>query len=90
MKKSTLIIALFLCFSGTTNAQFFKKLGKKVQKAAEKVVERKVEQKTTKETEKAFDSTFNNTKKKKRRKKLAFLASLMYNPQQTTHLTTKR
>ncbi|APG64008.1 hypothetical protein LPB136_00875 [Tenacibaculum todarodis] len=69
MKKSTLIIGLLLCFSGTANAQFFKRLGKKVKKAAEKAVERKVEQKTTKETEKAFDSTFNNSKKKKKRKK---------------------
>ena len=66
IKKTTFFIAFLLCFSGTTNAQFFKKLKKKVTKAAEKVIEKKVEQKTTKETEKVFDSTFNkNTKSRK-------------------------
>lgn len=67
MKKTTLFIALLLCFAGTANAQFFKKLGEKVGKAAEKAVERKAEQKTTKETEKAFDSTFNKKRNNKKR-----------------------
>lgn len=59
MKKTTLSIALVLCFTGSINAQFFKKLKKKAEQAAERAVERKVEQKTTKETNKVFDSTFN-------------------------------
>ena len=67
MKKTTLFIALLLCFVGTANAQFFKKLKKKAEQAAEKVVERKVEQKAEKETEKAFDSTFNKKENKKRK-----------------------
>lgn len=65
MKKTTLFIAFILCFGGTANAQFFKKLGEKVGKAAENAVERKAEQKTKKETEKAFDSTFNKKRKNK-------------------------
>jgi hypothetical protein len=59
MKKISLIIALTLCFAGSANAQFLKKLGNKMSKAAERAVERKAVQKTTKETEEAFDSTFN-------------------------------
>lgn len=67
MKKTTLFTLLILCFSGTTNAQLFKKLGDKIGKAAEKAVERKAEQKTKRETEKAFDSTFNKKSKKKKK-----------------------
>ena len=67
MKKVLFFIALTVCFSGTSNAQFFKKLAKKVEESAEKVVERKVEEKTERETEKAFDSTFNKKRKKKKR-----------------------
>ncbi|MGJ8684324.1 MAG: DUF4412 domain-containing protein [Nonlabens sp.] len=67
MKKTIFLIAFIICGCGTTQAQFFKKLGKKVSQAAEKAVERKTEQKTTKETEKAFDSTFNKKRKKKTR-----------------------
>ncbi|PHR69744.1 MAG: hypothetical protein COA67_10110 [Lutibacter sp.] len=59
MKKITLLTVFLLCFTGTSNAQLFKKIGKKIENAAEKTLERKVEQKATKETEKAFDSTFN-------------------------------
>lgn len=66
MKKTTLFVACILCFTGSSNAQFFKKLGKKVEQAAEKTVVRKAERKTSKETEKAFDSTFNNNRKNKR------------------------
>lgn len=66
MKKITFFIAFILCFAGTANAQFFKKLGKKIEKAAEKAVERKAEQKTKKETEKAFDSTFNKKRNNKK------------------------
>ncbi len=69
MKKTTLFLTFMLCFAGTANAQFFKKLKKKAEQAAEKAVERKVEQKTTKETEKAFDSTFNKQKTNKRNSK---------------------
>jgi len=64
--KSPFTILIIICFAGTANAQFFKKLGEKVGKAAEKAVERKAEQKTTKETNKAFDSTFNKKRKNKR------------------------
>jgi len=67
MKKTTLFIACILCFSGSVNAQFLKKLGKKVEQAAGKAIERKAERKATKETEKAFDSTFNRKKKNKQR-----------------------
>ncbi len=67
MKKILFFIALTMCFSGTSNAQFFKKLAKKVENAAENAVERKVEQKTKRETEKAFDSTFNKKRKKNKK-----------------------
>ena len=63
LKLTLLIIAI--SFSGTTNAQIFKKLGKKLEKAAERTIERKAEEKTERETEKAFDSTFNNSSNKK-------------------------
>jgi len=69
MKKTILFTALMLCFAGTANAQFFKKLGKKAEQAAEKAIERKVERKATKETEKAFDSTFNKKRKNKKQTK---------------------
>lgn len=69
MKKATLFIAFILCFSGTANAQFFKKLGNKIEKAAEKTIEKKAVQKTTKETEEAFDSTINKKAKKDKNKK---------------------
>jgi hypothetical protein len=59
VKRISFIIAITLCFAGTANAQFFKKLGNKISSAAEKAVERKAAQKATKETEAAFDSTFN-------------------------------
>lgn len=63
MKRLSFILAIFLAFSGTTNAQFFKKLGNKIANAAEKAVEKKAVQKTTRETEEAFDSTFNTPTK---------------------------
>ncbi len=65
MKNIILLLAFSLCCTGTTNAQFLKKLGKKIEKAAEKTVEKKAEQKTKKETEKVFDSTFNKEKEDK-------------------------
>ena len=58
MRKITILAALLICCSGSSNAQFFKTLGDKIGKAAEKAVERKAEQKTTEETEAAFDSIF--------------------------------
>lgn len=58
MKKTTFFIAFLLCFAGTADAQFLKKLGK----TAEKTVERKTEQKTKKETEEVFDDAFNKEK----------------------------
>lgn len=76
MKKITLLAVCFLCFTGSVNAQLFKKLGKKIEKAAEKTVERKVEQKTRKETEKAFDSTFNKKSERKRTRGLAGLSAI--------------
>lgn len=63
MKKLSFTLVILLAFTGTTNAQFFKKLGNKIANAAEKAVERKAVQKTTKETEEAFDSTFNASPK---------------------------
>ncbi len=65
MRKITLLTTLIICFAGTANAQFLKKLGKKITKAAERTVERKAEQKTAKETGEVFDSTFNTERKSK-------------------------
>jgi len=68
MKTRTLLIALaFLFIGGTTQAQFFKKLGKSAEKAAERAVTKKTEEKVTKETEKAMDTVLGNGKKKKKR-----------------------
>jgi len=68
MKTRTLFIALAFLFIGTTTqAQFFKKLGKSAEKAAERAVTRKTEQKVNKETEKAMDTILGNGKKKKKR-----------------------
>ncbi|QCX01588.1 OmpA family protein [Aggregatimonas sangjinii] len=70
MKTRTLFIALaFLFIGSTTQAQFFKKLGKSAEKAAERAVTRKTEQKVSKETEKAMDTILGNGKKKKKTKK---------------------
>lgn len=67
MKTKTLLIAIALLFMGaTTQAQFFKKLGKSAEKAAERAVTRKTEQKVNKETERAMDTILGNGKKKKK------------------------
>ena len=68
MKTKTLLIAIAFLFMGaTTQAQFFKKLGKSAEKAAERAVTRKTEQKVNKETERAMDTILGNGKKKKKR-----------------------
>lgn len=68
MKPRTLLIAIvFLLMGSTTQAQFFKKLGKSAEKAAERAVTRKTEQKVTKETEKAMDTVLGNGRKNKKR-----------------------
>lgn len=68
MKSRTLLTAMAFLFIGTTTqAQFFKKLGKSAEKAAERAVTRKTEQKVSKETEKAMDTILGNGKKKKRK-----------------------
>ncbi len=67
MKLRTLLIAMVFLFIGTTTqAQFFKKLGKSAEKAAERAVTRKTEQKVNKETERAMDTILGNGKKKKK------------------------
>lgn len=68
MKTRTLLIAIaFLFIGSSTQAQFFKKLGKSAEKAAERAVTRKTEQKVTKETEKAMDTVLGNGNKRKKR-----------------------
>ena len=68
MKPRTLLIVIaFLLIGSSTEAQFFKNLGKSAEKAAERAVTRKTEQKVTKETEKAMDTVLGNGKKKKKR-----------------------
>lgn len=70
MKTRTLFIVMAFLFIGTTTqAQFFKKLGKSAEKAAERAVTRKTEQKVSKETEKAMDTILGNGKKKKKASK---------------------
>ena len=64
MKKILFFIVFILAFKGSTNAQFFKKLGKKVERASERVLERKAEEKAAKVTEAAVDSVFNKKKHK--------------------------
>jgi len=67
-KTRTLLIAIAFLFIGTTTqAQFFKKLGKAAENAAERAVIKKSEQKVTKETEKAMDTVLGNGNKKKKR-----------------------
>ncbi|MFT4758583.1 MAG: hypothetical protein ACI9XO_004615 [Paraglaciecola sp.] len=74
MNKITFFIALILCFSGTVNAQFLKKLGDKIATAAEKTVEREAEKKARKKNEEVVDSTFREERKdeKKDERKTAF------------------
>ncbi len=72
MKNSYFIIVVLLSFTGTANAQVFKKLGNKITRAAEKAVERKAVQKTTRETEDAFDAAFNKEGKNKGNRSGAF------------------
>lgn len=70
MKSRTLLIAMtFLFIGATSNAQFFKKLGKSAEKAAERAVTRKTEQKVSNETEKAMDTILGNGKKKSQKTK---------------------
>lgn len=70
MKTRTLLIAIaFLFIGSSTQAQFFKKLGKAAEKAAERAVTKKTEQKVTKETEKAMDTVLGNGNKKEKKKK---------------------
>lgn len=71
MKKLTFLFVLTLCFSGSVDAQIFKKLGKKIGKVAEKTVERKVEQKTRKKQKKHLILPL--IKKVKTKKTLVFL-----------------
>jgi len=59
-KLRTLFIAIAFLFLGTTTqAQFFKKLGKTAEKAAERAVLKKTEQKASEKTDKALDGIFN-------------------------------
>ena len=63
MKKLPLVLILFFCFTGTTHAQFFKKLAKKAEKAAERTVERRVERKASEKTDQVLDSTMDRKRK---------------------------
>ena len=67
--KPLLLTIAFLLISNTTQAQFWKKLGKKTEKAAKETVNRKVEDKTAEKTDKAMDSLFNIGKKGKKKNK---------------------
>ncbi|MFK7771807.1 MAG: DUF4412 domain-containing protein [Saprospiraceae bacterium] len=76
MKKITLLTALILCFGGSADGQFLKKLRKKIRTASEKTVERKAEQKASKETEKVFDATFDKKTKDKKKKGIPGLSTV--------------
>ncbi len=72
--KAIRIVILILAFgfSGTTQAQFWKKLKKRAEQAAEETIYRKAEEKASEKTEKTMDSIFEapgKVGKKKRRKK---------------------
>ena len=67
--KPLLLVLAFLLVSQTTQAQFWKKLGKKIEKAAEETVNRKVEDKAVEKTDQAMDSLFNADKKIKRKRR---------------------
>lgn len=65
--KPLLLTFSFLLLSGTTHAQFWKKIKESAKDAAEESVLRKTEEKTTEKTEKAIDSIFELPKKSKKK-----------------------
>jgi len=68
--KLTVILFFFLLGAiQSTEAQFWKKLGKRVEEVAKETVIRKTEEKAAEKTESAMDSILNADKKIKKRKK---------------------
>ncbi len=71
IKVQKLTVILFLFLMGgvqSTEAQFWKKLGKRAEEAAKETVMRKAEDKVVEKTEKAMDTILNADKKVKKKK----------------------
>ncbi len=88
--KTIKILTLLLLFgvTGTTNAQFWKKLKDRAKEAAAQTIERKVAEKTERETDKTFDSVFNNKGKLFKKNKAKKLDSYTFSHQYVMEITS--